>query len=386
MVKIDRLIFGYRRVEISPKDVSEVSSFLIRLGIQSDVSCNGVFFVRNRDVDRLLSLLEGNYEYEISDVLGVYGFIRRIKYKPVIAVGGAMVACMLFLLSNMVWDIRVSGNENVADARIVYELSKEDFSVGKFWWACDLGKIEASLLSSVNEIGWININRRGAVAYVEVVETKGDGDKDEDVGVKYSNIVADSDCVIEEINVSQGVPVVNVGDVVKKGDLLISGIISEDGLLCRAIGSVKGRMTDKIVCETERQYEKKNYEGEKLLSVSLKIFDFSINILKIYGNLTEECDIIEEVKECSLFNSRKLPLSVTKEYTKTYRSVIMNYSDEELVEVTSRRLASAVHSRLISADLCKIRTNGCFTDTGYTMYSDVVFVAEVGREREIEVE
>ena len=385
MERINRQIFGYRRIKVSEEDVQKIVALFIRSHLQSEISPEGSIIISDADFVKADALLNGKFEYEISETCGIYGFFKRIKHKPCLFITSAIMVVFLSFISNLVWDIRISGNEIISDARIVSELRDNGLYVGKYWSNLDRAEIETKMLSSSEEIGWININRRGAVAYVEVVESSKKEDEKDASFLKYSNIVANVDCVIEDITVKRGVAVVKPGDVVKKGDLLISGVLTAEEGLCRAEGTVIGRMSDHVSVTTERKYVEKIETKDKLSSVSIKIFNFSSNILKKYGNLTNECDIIEDVKEYTLFGKCKLPFSLKREYYKDYSSVTKSYTDTEIVEVTSKRLEAITHSRLIGADLLRIRTYGEFIDVGYKMYSDIVFCAEVGEEIEFTV-
>ena len=386
MARIDRFVFGYRRLKVSAEQLDAAASRLLRANIDSEMYSDGTIIVRERDYQKALGAFAEYIEYTASETRGIYGALKKIQYKGSLIITSVIMLIVLLFLSNVVWDIRVEGNEKITDARIINALSDNGLSIGKFWPSLDRSRVETDTLRSMDELSWININRRGAVAYVEVIEDDS-ADKPGDVSCyKFSNIISTADCVIEEITVISGVAVVKAGDVVKKGDLLISGVLTADNGICRAEGSVKGRMTDRVTVSLDRKCEEKFLQGEKLCSLTLNLFDFSINILKIYGNLTNECDIIEDVKDYSLLGDCKLPFSITREYKKSYSTKERSYTDSQLVELASKRLSSAVHSRLVSSELCKIRTYGDFTETGYTMYSDVVFLSEVGREVELVVD
>lgn len=385
MVKIDRLIFGYRKIKVSNENRTHAATLLLQFKIESEFTTDGYIIVRERDAQKTKRILSEKIEFDITETLGFLGAYKRIRNRTTVWVTSLVMLFFLIFLSNLVWDIRISGNETLTDARILVELSENGFSVGKLWSKCNKSEIETKMLMTLDEIGWININRRGSVAYVEVIENKDLSDNEQENKRKYSNIVASSDCVIEEITVISGSAVVKPGDVVKKGDLLISGVTEADAGVCRASGTVKGRISEKITVVTDREHFEKTDNSEKLFSVTINLFNFSINILKKYGNLTSECDIIDDVKEYSLFGLGKLPFSITREYIKCYSTEKHSYTDREIVDITSKRLTSAVHSRLISSELLKIKTFGYHTRDGYSMTSELVFISEIGEEVEIYV-
>ena len=89
---------------------------------------------------------------------------------------------------------------------------------------------------------------------------------------------------------------VKIGDAVTKGDLLILGMNStqDESVPCKAEGEIIGRVNKRISVTVSRKNTEKIEKNRTLVALKIKIFNFSINIFKKYGNLPEGCDIIEE--------------------------------------------------------------------------------------------
>jgi sporulation protein YqfD len=387
MVRIDCLIFGYRRIAISPDDLSLATSILIRSSLPSRISTDGCLIIRERDFLKLQALFKGRIEFECSDTLGLYGKIKRLRHKTALICAGIVSLLLLIVSSNTVWDVRIEGNVNIPSADISLRLEECGLAVGDLWSGIDRSDVELKYLDSDERISWININRRGSVAYVSVIEGETDeGGKEE--GFRYSNIVASTDCVIEEITVYHGMAMVKPGDVVKKGDVLIVGVLPEGagGGFCAADGMVVGRINDKISVEVDRKYEKTALKENKIYSISLNFFKKSLNIFKLYGNLTNKCDIIDTEKTYLLFGKCRLPFSVSISYLPSYSSIEAEYTDEELPSVASSRLDGLIAARLCLSDLLRIRTYGEFTEKGYRMWSEMVYLSDVSKQVEFKVE
>ncbi len=387
MVRIDCLIFGYRRIKIDPSKISIATSRLLRLGISIKITPDGTFCTRERDSKKTHTALMG-IEYTESDCLGLVGAYKRIKNKPLVF-SAVLISLSLALFStSFVWDVRVDGNTTLTDAEIVSALEKCGLGVGDFWPDIDRSALEAELLTTRDDVAWVNINRRGSVAYVSVIENEKHTENAPTEKGKYANIVATADCIIEEITVTRGTAVVKRGDAVKRGDLLISGTLPDEagGGFCYAEGRVVGRMSDTVSVSVDRKYEKKVAKNKKITSAMLKLFKLNTNIFKSYRNLGEECDIIKEIKTFSLFGKARLPLEIMIEYAVEYSKEVCEYTDTELVSIASSRLALATDARLSSADLMKIRTHGGFTDEGYSMTNELVFTKEAGVPLEFWVE
>ena len=388
MVKLDFLIFGYRKIKISPSDLSLVTGILIRSSVPSRINSDGTITVKERDFEKIQNLLSGRVDFSYSSVKGIYGFFKELNNKWVLISAFAVSLLIMLFSSSVVWDIRVEGNENITDSEIIVALYECGFEIGDFWFKKDLDSIESGVLDKNENLSWLNINRRGNVAYIKLLEKEENdrGQIKEEAG--YSNILSNCDCVIEEITVKSGIAVVKPGDVVKKGDLLVIGSLPEEfgGGFCNAEATVKGRVSDKIEVEVLRSCAKKTDSHVKLHSITVKIFKFLLNIFKSYRNLTNECAIIEDEITYSLFGRYKLPVRIIRSYIveESYEEVI--YTDEELVNIASARLSSLMSSRLMNSDLLRIKTEGRFTEKGYLIFSDIVFLSDVGREVEFYVE
>lgn len=382
MVKIDCLIFGYRKLKIAPEDLSEVTSIFIRSSIFSSISDDGSIIVKERELSKIKVLLSGRINFTCSEPLGLYGKWLSLPHKA--AIISAMILSLIItaFLSSVVWDVRVSGSETLDESEVVDMLKDCGFGVGDIWFMADRSKLEYDLLNKNQKIAWVNINRRGTVAYIRIIESKSEQPEDKPIEEGYSNIVATVDCVIEEITVKRGTAVVKPGDVVKKGDLLVAGILPAEagGGFCHAEASIIGRVHDTVSVEMPRNYEKKTYIGKRITEIKLNFFNFSVNIFKIYGNLTNSCDIIEDEITYTHQGKSRLPFSLTVAYLPVFDIEDADYTDEELVDLVSDRLDLITSERLCEADLLKIRSSGEFTEDGYYMYSELVFLCQVGED------
>lgn len=387
MLRPDYLLFGYRLLMVDENKTATAVSILLRNGISSVIKLGGVIAVKERDVQNIENIFSGRIDCSISKPLGLYGKWKCVRNKPAVLLGLLLSVIIILLSSQIVWDIRVEGNDMLADAEITYRLSNAGLSIGDFWRTKDLARVENQFLSKYRDVAWININRRGTVIYVKISENENQYQENDEGLIQFSNILSERDAVIEEIHLISGSTVVKPGDTVKTGDPLIIGTLSNsaDAKFCRAQGTIKGRISDTVNVSVEREYEKKSIKGQRIVSVKIKVFNFFINIFKTYGNLTDNCDIIEDEKEYSLVGGAKLPISVVLEYTPIYETETVTLTDEELVDIASDRLRLATITRIAEADLVRLSTKGQFTDTGYTMSNDIIYVIDIGSERAFDI-
>lgn len=384
MINTDRLILGYVVFRIDKDDVQYATDLLLGANITAKISSDGRFAASLRDRGRIEELLRGKIEYSVSTPRGVSGVLGRLFQRRGI-IAAIFVTFLLYLfLGRLVWDVRVESDDIDFANTVREELKNNGLYVGAEWGEIDKSSIEARLLSSSDNVSWININRRGCVAYVSVIRKEWNDAPTPPTG--YANVVADRDCIIEEITVKRGVPAVKVGDSVKRGDLLISGIIPTElgGGFCYAEGEVRGRYSDGISVEVSSSFTDKIYGEEYTEKIMLSFFDFSINIFKRYGNLPSECDIIEEKSAFSLSDGKSLPISVTKTKVREYSYKTVSLSKDEMINLAKEEMQEKLNLFLSDKDLLSIRTDGGFSDEGYILFSELVLRGNVVKITEFE--
>ncbi|TDT51098.1 sporulation protein YqfD [Fonticella tunisiensis] len=156
---------------------------------------------------------------------GAHFIFNKLRRRKFFIIGLIIFAAAIFYLSSIVWKIEITGNKNIETRRIYEALKKAGLSEGKFKHSIKLREVENAATKQINEISMMNIRFIGTYAKVEVVErTMPPSLIQRD---KKSNIIASKDGKITRIIALQGQPKVKEGDIVKKGEILISGIVTD---------------------------------------------------------------------------------------------------------------------------------------------------------------
>lgn len=382
MIRADLLIFGYRVITFKEEDVANVANILLDAQFAVRFHKNSIY-VRGDKIKKVLSAIGTRVEFEMTELLGMGGVVYNFRKR----LGGvaALSLCLILyvFLSDIVWDVRIEGNET-DENRLLSELSCAGLEVGARWSGLNRSALEVEVLENSEEISWVNINRRGGVAYVSVVR-KNTHDDTEKSG--FNNIVSTYDGVIEEITVVRGIAVVKVGDSVKKGDVLISGVLPSElgGGFCYAEGCVRARVSDSILVSVENKIEKKIPKTPVSYRVDVNIFKFSINIFKRYRNFDNTCDIIDKKIPIYLFNGKKAPVSITQKAVVPYSFETVSLTEDEMTSLALDKMSAALSERLSNADLVRLRTNGCFLEDFYFLKTEFVSIENIGRDLKFEV-
>ena len=380
MVKIDYLLSGFAEIKLDPDDFDKALTAFLRFDIRASIKNEDtviVLYSQFEDAKRILNDI-GISSYKITKIHKLIPTFATPLRAVIISSALILTTILVVYLSNIVWCVDVSGNESISAASIISDLEKCGLSVGKIWGKIDLGEVETSFLNNRGDVGWININRSGTVAYVTVKKSD-TGETEKPEAPEYSNIVAKDDCVIESISVKSGTAMVKVGDAVTKGDTLILGVITQGDVrtLCQAEGEVIGRVNCTLNASASREKTKRSLKSAEVYSLKIKIFNFLINIFKKCGNLDNECDIIEEKRQISLKDGRKLPLEFIREYNLEYIDEHYPATDEDMVREASAKMTVLVNNKLRGVDLNSIKTYGRFTDEGYEMTSLLIYSCSV---------
>lgn len=139
---------------------------------------------------------------------------------------GLLVGCFLcffigFFLFGRVWNIEVYCDDKIEKSEIVSLLNEEGVCVGSRLYKIDGKKLEKYLLLNHKDCSLVSVMKRGSCLIVNI---KKKNDVSEILKVS-APIVAPCAGVIEKITLVQGSLNVEVGDVVKKGDVLVDAFI-----------------------------------------------------------------------------------------------------------------------------------------------------------------
>lgn len=380
---ISFFLFGSRRISADGVTAPKLATLFLKMGVPCYQEPKGTYLIFSRDYERVRHFLT-RLGTKTSEPIGFPNVFAKAKSHIFEIVAFILAVLINFLLSDILFDIRVSGNENVTEVEIEEALSDAGLYIGASFSRLDTSLVENETSVRLPSIGWININRRGTVAYVEIVERAVVPIVPEE-DLTPSNIVAERDCVIEDIDVIAGVACVKPGDVVRRGDVLISGVVENEfgSRFVRAEGNITAYATEKLTVDFPRSETVISLSEYRLAEVSINIFQNYVNIFKNYRNSDYGCDIIVKSVPLATLNGNSLPLGFKKTYEPVYCEEQVEYSDSELIRLAMEKHEGALSELVSKGELVKISTGGEFNEEGYRVFSDIVYVIPVGVDMKI---
>ncbi len=284
---------------------------------------------------------------------------------------------LLFFSGRFIWSFDITGNCYVEDDVIIETLDNLGCGIGSKISDIDFEILHNRFLMECDDIAWISVNMDGTKAKVEVREVSRGSEQTAD----YNNVVASEDGQIELITVIDGKEQVTIGDIVKKGDLLISGVetyregeniyyTSADGNVLATVNRV---FTVEVPCETENKIPTNNSQ----IRESIVFFGFDINLFRNSGIPYEKYDIITENKQVVLFDSVELPIWIKKEQICEYKT-----ETEELDETAAKAIAVKQYREKLAemaekAELVSIDTKHSFVDGIYKIECNLYCITDI---------
>lgn len=218
--------------------------------------------------------------------------------------GMALFFVVLHVLSMFVWQINYMGQEEYTKETIHKDVEKMGVYVGMLRKDLYCDKIERELREKYENMSWVSAEEKGCVLNIKIKEGKVQKEKETKEDVP-THIIAPCDGVVESIVTRVGTAKVVKGTTVKKGDILISGIVEikgDGGEVVRyqgvcAEGQISILAKKDFEASIKIQHTAKNKTGNDICVYTVEINDsrFSIkNPLKWFDN-SSGYDIISSV-------------------------------------------------------------------------------------------
>ncbi|MFD2672378.1 sporulation protein YqfD [Marinicrinis sediminis] len=325
---------GTVQIEIRGKQRSAFINAMAKRGIQ-------VWNVHYQDADRMFADIYVKDYFRLRPLLKQTGCrvqvrqrkgwpfrFRRIRKRKGWLAGLGLFFVCLYVLSSLVWDVQVEGNEQLSSEQIL-EAARQK-GLYEFQWLFRLDdpeNISRQLLKEFPGVSWIGIRREGVQITIKVVEATL---PEPEILQNPRNLVASYDAVITNIFTEQGVPRVGKDDRVKRGDVLISGVLGdeENQEIVVADGKVMGLVWHTMHIEVPLKAQVKTYTGQKKERKYLVLGDRALKLFGYGGKAYEQAETQREQQKLS-WREWTLPISWMSEEVRESEYVTLTRTPQE---------------------------------------------------------
>ena len=390
-------LFGYKKIRARIEDAAELFNICSRHSIvyRNQKSDEGAISLElslpyAKRLEKLCSE-EGITLISIEE-FGFPSILYRYRRRYGIALGLLLSIVISLLLRSMVWDIRIEGKlTNLTHEEIIRQLDVCGIRVGSPIRNLDTDVIQNRVLIYSDDISWISINLIGTVAHVEVREAVPPPEDKEQIAA--ANLVATEDGVIEGFEEVRGEISVRIGDTVREGELLVSGIReskTQGFTYTPSSGKVYARCESEYFVEIPLSYEEKIPTGRIFFEKFLIFFNKEIKIFSNINKMRTNYDIIDynvtdTVNYTMLDSTKKLPISIrTVRYVEYEKRDAMR-TGEEAISLAFIKLSDK-EKELGVSDVISKQLEGELGESSYILRARSVSVKNIAKQVIIEVE
>jgi len=312
MVKVD-LTSAEPEEAIRAINAEEIEIF----HIQRSGDLTRSFFVRRCDYQKTEAIAEKRGDsLRIVKRSGIYWTARGMLRRPVLLMGMVFLLVMVFYLPSRVFFVRVEGNSSVPARKILAAAEECGICFGASRREVRSEKVKNALLSAVPELQWAGVNTNGCVATVSVRERTEVRTPPQNRTV--SSIVADRDGYVLSATVTSGNVLVQAGQTVKEGQLLVSGY-TDCGICIRAThaeGEILAQTNRVFSAVTPAQWTRRTEIRDTKKRYGLLLRKKRINLWKDSGIWDGSCGRMYREYYVTLPGGFQLPIALcVEEYT-----------------------------------------------------------------------
>lgn len=377
LIRLLRYLFGYVRITVKGEFPEKILNIFLSKKVSVwDIEKGKNEIILNISIKDFLKIRElrgkTRLKIKIAQKKGVIFIIKRYFKRIGIPVGVAVFFLTLYFLSLFIWNVEVVGNKNIETAKIFKKCSDLGVKNGTLISQIDSQLLREKLILACEGISWCSFNIEGSKITVNISEISKNNDEN-----APTNIISDYDGVITEILVESGTGMVNKGQAVQKGDLLVSGVSSTNKFV-RSRAVVRCSVIETVTVEGE-------FSGERLVPTGVihnkKVFEaFGIKIPLYLGEISKPYNESLEIKNLKFFG-QKMPILTYKKKFEMLENQNFEYSREELMEKLSIQMQKKLND--IGENVEVLNRNIVEKDMRLYLKYDIRYNKNIGIEEKI---
>ncbi|MDO4553433.1 MAG: sporulation protein YqfD, partial [Bacillota bacterium] len=193
------------------------------------------------DWERFRRLAGNRYRIQIKSEGGVRPLFLMLRKRRATLAGLLLFLALVYYQSLFLTEIQIEGYESISEGELREALAAAGFQEGAPK-SMDIEEVKLALYREFEELVWVGVSYRGNLAVVSVAE--GENVAPEVPGTAVCHVTARAEGFVEEVIAKEGLAVVEPGDYVREGDILISGIVPIED---KSYGAVADKPTERYV-------------------------------------------------------------------------------------------------------------------------------------------
>lgn len=280
---------------------------------------------------------------KINRKYGLPFFLHRHRRRKVFFIGIIICIILIYTMSLYIWDISILGGSRHTPEAMLKFLAENDIRAGIKKKKISGSHIEEDIRLAFEDIGWVSAEIRGTRLIIKITETNMPAPVI--VATAPSHIVATKDAVIKKIVTRSGTPLVKPGDVVRKGDILVSGVLEVIDDFGLVLDKKPVIASADIVCNSYYDYKdsfylnykKRIYTDNKKTGYYITLFGRKIFLYNPRYSYSMY-DIIVNENTSHITDSFYLPFQYGTVKIREYIEQNNIYTEDEAISIAQNRL------------------------------------------------
>ncbi len=391
MLWLIRFLLGYAKIEIKGIDligvVNEISNLQIKVW---DFNKKKDALVGKCQLQCLKQLQDVSKKYGCAVIVkskhGIPYILDKYRARTGILAGLIFMTLFLTIMPNFIWKIEIEGNEKVSSDYIKSKLAEIGVHEGVFFPTLKLVPLQKQLELEFSELSYFAINRNASKLTVQVRELN------EKIEIldndQPCNIVSTKTGQITSIIAKYGKKMVKVNDVVKKGDVLISGFIEYERentqpRYVHAAGQVMAQTFD-VKTFSQEYVENRKVYLEEIEKKSLNLFGLNIP-LDFNKTPKGSFDIETKTDNVSVFGYN-LPIVITQQTYAPYYIKEEKLSKTQLLEKIKEKVKNYEENALINTEILSKKETEIYKDNELVVEVEYLCLEQIGEISPIEIQ
>ncbi len=333
---------------------------------------------------------KASVKVKIVKKVGVPFYVYKYRRRKVLACGGLAFVIALYIMSSFIWKISIVGNERVSHEEITTFLRDNNVKVGSLKYKISPPEVENKLMQNFQDLSWVSLRKKGTT--LEIVLAENIPKKEIVDRNTPCDIIAKKDGIIDSIATSEGDAIVNIGDVVKKGDVLVKSEIylreDENGkhyTYVHADADIVAKTYVPINFTVPKNVTIRKYTGKNEVDFSVTIFDKNIK-LSYFKKKYEKSINYTEMKQVNFGKDYPLPIVFVKhielETTESERELTTN----EMLNLANKTITSKIISELeFETDVIDKKIEYVEKEDGLEIKGYLVVLEKIDEKREVKI-
>ena len=260
---------------------------------------------------------------------GISFFIIKLRSRFALLLGAILFVSIIYYLSTFVWNIEINTENYISPYELRQQIKGFGITPGLRKKNIDVYDIENKITRSNDEIMWVRARIDGVKLKVDVIERQSPP-------IIISNqtpcdLIATKDGQVVRIFTTEGTAIVENGNMIQKGDILVKGEQGKEGSVypVHAEGKVIAKTFYEEIKEVPLYDKSKSNTGNSISSIYIKLGNKKIylkNTIIPYGNYDKiennnkfiKKEIYNEVEE------KNIPVDPAKITEAIYFNILKN--------------------------------------------------------------